>query len=188
MTWTAVIPLKGRGERKTRLAARLDAEQRRQLSLRLFERVAEVLRRSPPISDIALLSDVVPEGWKDSLRRDGGRGLNVELTSLVADLGPRPLLVIHADLPLLSTEDIAVLLAKAAGGCAIAPDRGGTGTNAIALCDPSGFEFAFGPGSFARHLAAAQGRAHVVTRPGLGLDIDTPDDFDAAIALGFSPQ
>lgn len=188
MTWMAVIPLRGRGERKTRLAARFDAEQRRQLSQKMFGHVAAVLRDNPVISDVALLSDVRPEKWESPFIRDEGRGLNVELSSLAEAFGPRPLLVIHADLPLVSPDDIAVLLEEAGGGCAIAPDRVGTGTNAVALHDPSGFAFAFGPDSFARHLAAAQGQARVVARPGLGLDIDTPDDLDAAIALGFSPR
>lgn len=97
------------------------------------------------------------------------------------------MLVIHGDLPFVSVEDIAVILAEAGGGCAIAPDRQGSGTNAIALSDPTGFGFAFGPDSFARHLTAAKGQARVVARPGLGFDIDTPDDLDAAIAIGFTP-
>ena len=32
-------------------------------------------------------------------------------------------------------------------GCAIAPDRHGTGTNALALGEPLGFDFSFGPNS-----------------------------------------
>jgi 2-phospho-L-lactate guanylyltransferase len=186
MTWTAVILLKGRGERKTRLAGRLNEEQRRALSHRMFDHVAGILLSHPDVSEVALLSDVRPHGWTRRFIPDEGRGLNAECEALARLLGPRPMLFIHADLPLLSAEDVAVLLAEAAGGCAIAPDRQASGTNAIALHDPVGFPFAFGPNSFARHLATTEGRAHVVKRLGLGLDIDTPDDLDAAIALGFS--
>jgi 2-phospho-L-lactate guanylyltransferase len=184
MTWTALIPLKGSGERKTRLAGRLDEGQRRTLSQKLFSHVASVLNSSAPVSEVMLLSDVRPDNWNGPLIFDEGRGLNIELQAFVRTLGPRPLLIIHADLPLVSAKDIAILLAEAESGCAIAPDRHGNGTNAIALRDAVGFEFSFGPDSFALHRAALQGRVHVVSRLGLGLDIDTPDDLDAAIALG----
>ena len=184
MTWTALIPLKGSGERKTRLAGRLDETQRRALSHELFSHAASVLNSSAEVSEVMVLSDVRPENWDGPLILDEGRGLNSELRSFVRTLGPRRLLVIHADLPLLSTEDIAILLAKAERGCAIAPDRHGSGTNAIALCNAVGFGFSFGQDSFARHREAVQGHLHVVSRPGFGLDIDTPGDLDAAIALG----
>lgn len=179
------MPLRGQGERKTRLAGRLSGEQRRRLSHQLFEHVVEVLRASPAVAELALLSDVRPDDWQEPFFSDAGRGLNAELDALAEAMAPRSLLVIHADLPLLTVEDIGVLLAAAESGCAIAPDRAGSGTNAMALRDPTGFQFGFGQDSFARHLQRAAGGARVVARSGLGLDIDTPEDLDAAIALGF---
>jgi 2-phospho-L-lactate guanylyltransferase len=94
-------------------------------------------------------------------------------------------LVIHADLPLLSVDDIAALLTGDGASSAIAPDRHGSGTNALALVEPRGFDFAFGPNSFTRHCVAARG-ARIVTRLGLGLDIDTAADLDAANSAGFT--
>ena len=188
MTWLAVIPLKGTGERKTRLAGRLDKERRRLLSRQMFDHVAAVLGESVAISEIALLSDLHPPEWQERFFPDEGRGLNAELASLASSIGPRPLLVIHADLPLLTKEDISLLLAEGDEGCAIAPDRKGSGTNALAFRDPSSFEFLFGPESCGRHLAASGGRMRVIRRLGLGLDVDTPEDLDAAMALGFSPH
>ena len=187
MKWTAVIPLKGRGERKTRLVGRLSPEDRKSLSRKLFCHVAGVVGASESISTVMLLSDQHPEDWTGDFTLDQGRGLNVELKAITRLLGPHPMLVIHADLPFVSQEDIELLLEAGGHGCAIASDRHGEGTNALALLDPSGFEFSFGTGSFARHRAEAGQGAGVVTRLGLGLDIDTPDDLDAAIALGFAP-
>lgn len=185
MSWQAIVPLKGHGERKTRLAGRLSADERHRLGQRLFDHVMGVLRSHDAISHITLLSDLCPGGWQELFFPDQGRGLNVELSSFVETMRPGPLLVIHADLPLLLRQDVTLLLAQAEQGCAIAPDLHGSGTNAIALHDPSDFMFAFGPDSFARHRAAAED-ARIVVRRGLGLDIDTPDDLDSAIALGFS--
>jgi 2-phospho-L-lactate guanylyltransferase len=187
VNWTAVIPLKGRGERKTRLGGRLSPQERKSLSHKLFTHVAAILSESECITTVMLLSDERPDDWTGDFALDQGRGLNAELKAIARSLAPQPMLVIHADLPFLTVQDIAFLLEAGGHGCAIAPDRHGEGTNALALVDPSGFEFSFGPASFTRHRAEARQGADVVTRLGLGLDIDTPDDLDSAIALGFAP-
>jgi 2-phospho-L-lactate/phosphoenolpyruvate guanylyltransferase len=184
--WTAVIPFKGSAERKTRLGNRLGMKERQGLSQELFEHVVSVLRRAPTLREVALLSDIRPNQWEGPFILDEGRGLNAELNALVDLRRPARLLVIHADLPLVSVEDIAALIMGEAAACAIAPDRHGTGTNALALVEPMGFDFAFGPNSFARHCAAAKGKARVVTRLGLELDIDTAADLDAAVSAGFT--
>jgi len=181
----AVIPFKGSAERKTRLGSRLGMEERQRLSQELFEHVVSVLRQVPTLRDVALLSDLRPNRWRGPFLQDEGRGLNAELNAIVESHRPTRLLVIHADLALVSGDDIAALVAGDGAACAIAPDRHGTGTNALALVEPLGFRFAFGLDSFSRHCAAAKGKARVVTRLGLGLDIDTEDDLDAAISAGF---
>jgi 2-phospho-L-lactate guanylyltransferase len=160
-------------------------EERQGLSQQLFEHVVSVLRQASTLREVALLSDVRPNRWQGPFIRDEGRGLNAELNALVDSQRPTRLLVVHADLPLVSVDDIAALIMGDGAACAIAPDRHGTGTNALALIEPLGFDFAFGPNSFTRHCAAAKGKARVVTRPGLGLDIDTAADLDAAISAGF---
>jgi 2-phospho-L-lactate guanylyltransferase len=185
VSWTAVIPFKGSGERKTRLGSRLGIEERLGLSQELFEHVVSVLRQAPMLREVALLSDMRPNKWQGPFILDEGRGLNAELSALVELRRPTRLLVIHADLPMVSAEDIAALITDDAAACTIAPDRHGTGTNALALIEPRGFDFAFGANSFMRHYDAAKGNARVVTRLGLGLDIDTAADLDAAISAGF---
>ena len=47
----------------------------------------------------------------------------------------------------------------------IVADRHGTGTNALVLSPPDAIEPAFGPGSFARHVAAAEAAAACRTAP-----------------------
>jgi 2-phospho-L-lactate/phosphoenolpyruvate guanylyltransferase len=161
-------------------------EERQRLSQELFEHVVRVLQQAPTLREVALLSDMRLNRWQGPFIRDEGRGLNAELNALVESQRPTRLLVIHADLPLVSADDIAALIMGDGVACTIAPDRHGTGTNALALVEPSGFDFAFGPNSFTRHCAAAEGKARVVTRLGLGLDIDTAADLDAAISTGFT--
>jgi 2-phospho-L-lactate guanylyltransferase len=185
MSWTAVIPFKGTGEPKTRLAGALGLAERRRLSARLFARVADALARVSQVAEIAVLSDLRPEGWSGRLIADEGRGLNGELTAAATALGSVPLVVIHADLPLVQPADIEALIAAADLGCAIAPDRLSSGTNALALRVATGVSFAFGEDSFALHRKAAGDAARIVHRLGLALDIDTPDDLAAAVAAGF---
>jgi 2-phospho-L-lactate guanylyltransferase len=184
MSWTALVPMKRAAGRKSRLAASLSSEARLRLADAMLRHALEVLGQSQQISRIAVLSEARPQGWAGTWLADGGRGLNPELDAAARELGPKKLLVILPDLPAVSAEDIAALIAAAAGGVAIAPDRHGGGTNAMALADASNFPFAFGQGSFARHRALAGPTARIVERPGLGLDIDTPDDLAFALALG----
>lgn len=182
--WNAIVPFKTAGQRKTRLAPALSPPERDRLAQALFDRVVGVLDASPAVGRISVLSEARPEtrpGQTDvDWLPDRGLGLNAELQALgIAE----PRLIIHADLPLVTPDDVETLLAAAHGGGAIAPDRHGTGVNALALDSGVTMEFGFGPGSFAHHRK--QGRLMVVARQGLALDIDTPEDLAEAVRLGF---
>ncbi len=182
MTWTAVTPMKPPGQRKSRLAGRLSVAERDALADCLALHVAQCLAAEPRISQILLLSAARNDAWPHQWRHDQGRGLNAELDALRA-VTRSGFLVIHSDLPLLAPDDVAAML-DAAGSdrVAIAPDRRGRGTNAVALGPEIAFGFAFGDGSFARHRQNAGGVARIVERSGLALDLDVPEDLDMAIA------
>ncbi len=95
--------------------------------------------------------------------------------------GATAALILPADLPLLSP-DVVVDFVDEAGDAAVAlaPDRSGTGTNALLLRPPRALAPLFGPASFARHRAAARARGLAVTTvhlPALAFDLDTPDDL-----------
>lgn len=184
-TWTAIVPLKPPGQRKTRLFAYLSPQERELLAEFLFAHVVSQLRAVPAISDIALLS-TARAGWAGLWVQDEGRGLNEELRAARSRLKAEHVLVLHGDLPLLAPADVEALLDAAQGGCALAPDRHASGTNAIALGGMVDFAFAFGPDSLAAHQRAAENRAKLVRRIGLELDIDTPDDLQVARAAGFT--
>ncbi len=90
--------------------------------------------------------------------------------------------MLHADLPLISGGDIAALAdALESAEIVLVPSPDG-GTNAIGATGD--FSFRFGPGSFARHVAAAAGKSFaVLTRPGLMIELDTAGDLAAAARL-----
>ena len=183
MSWTAIVPIKPPGDRKSRLAELLSQHERVRLSDALLWHVLDVLGHVPAIAKIVIVSAVPPAGWTGAWSLDAGRGLNAELQAASALIGSN-VLVIHADLPALAVDDVEALIASAGNGVAIAPDRHQSGTNALAVADVANFSFSFGVGSFARHRVIAGERGAIVCRDGLALDIDFPDDFALALERG----
>lgn len=180
-----MVSLKAKRARKGRLAPRLDPEGRIGFSELMAAHVLACLAACSEIDRVLLLSPEPPAWPEITWRRDERRGLNGELKALRDRERDTDLLVIHADLPLLSLQDVDALLAAAVSpGLAIASDRHQTGTNALAMRAGRTIDFAFGPDSLARHLAQAP-QAAMVRRPGLMLDVDTPEDLDIALAAGF---
>ena len=110
--------------------------------------------------------------------RAGRPGLTNAVTEAVdrlAAAGVERAVVAHADLALART------LRPAVGpGLTIVPDRQRDGSNVVCVPAAAGFRFAYGPGSFGRHVAEA-GRlglaVTVVTDDDLSTDIDHPEDL-----------
>ncbi len=184
--WTALVPIKEGTDGKSRLASLLSVEKRAALLERMARHVVAQLQACPEIAHIAILSASSPQWWSGDLVVDQGRGLNRELTAWRETRRIEPTLIIHADLPLLASEDMSCLLSAAReGGAALATDRAGTGSNALALCDGRDIDFRFGPDSRRLHYEQWPDMP-VLTRVGLAADVDTPDDLDFARALGFN--
>jgi 2-phospho-L-lactate guanylyltransferase len=107
-----------------------------------------------------------------------------------ASLGARRIVVAHADLPLATGLDHVV----GESGAVIVPDRRADGTNVIALPASCGFRFAYGPGSFDRHLTEARRlglEVAVLDDEILGWDVDVPADLDlpggTSLRAGIAP-
>lgn len=185
MNWTAVIPIRFGAPRKSRLAALLTPSQREALADQLFGHVERTVRGHHNIQTTLILSPVRPVHIGDGWWPDRGSGLNAELTALREKLPEQNLLVIHADLPFLSSTDLSALIVSAEQhGIALAPDRVGEGTNAVAITAGSSLRFGFGVQSLARHRASNRHMGLVKTA-GLAHDIDTPADLALATASGF---
>ncbi|BBF71569.1 MAG: 2-phospho-L-lactate guanylyltransferase [Sphingobium sp.] len=175
--WAALVPLKQGVESKSRLRDALEPAERMALASAMAARVMTCLSKADAINSLYLLAPTVVPEWPSHWLPDSGRGLNPELEGARAQLGNRPLLVIHADLPHLTVEDVQALLAAADEcGCAFAPDRHGRGTNAVAIRDANPFRFAFGQDSLMSHRQQRPAAA-IVERAALGFDIDTPADL-----------
>jgi 2-phospho-L-lactate guanylyltransferase len=104
--------------------------------------------------------------------------------------GARTFLTIPGDVPCVTAGEIAALLAAAAAGepaVVLVPSLSGFGTNAVLLAPPDAMPLKFGEPSFDNHVLAARQRGlrpAVLRLPGLGLDVDAPEDLDALLARG----
>ena len=197
MSIRIIVPHRGLAAAKTRLATSLSPDERMFLASQLLQRVLKVAREVA--DDVVVISpsrplreSVEPSGARLVVQR--GMGLNEGLEQARFDAladGIGTLVVLHGDLPNLQAPDVEVLLAAlpsdTSPGVAIAPDRAGTGTNALVLRPPGVIAFRFGAGSFARHVAEVE-RAGVplvaVNRSGLAFDLDTPADLARWLELG----
>lgn len=192
-----IIPHRGLEQAKTRLATSLSPEERIFLASQLLQRVlrvaCEVSDDVVVISPARSLREIVePSGARLSVQR--GMGLNEGLEQARFDAladGIGTLTILHGDLPNLTPEDVEVLSGSlpddGAPGVAIAPDRAGTGTNALVLRPPGVINFQFGTGSFAKHLAEVEAAGVplvAVNRAGLAFDLDTPADLARWLELG----
>lgn len=125
-----------------------------------------------------------------------GGGLNAALAWAIEVFAASPaVLILLPDTPLVSPLELQELASGAdtpglarQGESAVqgsqawvmaAPDRAGRGTNALFLRPPRCMQLAFGPGSLARHRAAARDSGAIFSvhhLPGIALDLDTADD------------
>ena len=193
-TCWAIIPIKPANDGKSRLSGVLGPDERKALSDAMLAHVIETARGARLITRIALVGSTRPGLAGDILPLDDpGRGHNPAVQSAFATVGskaPGRILVIAADLPAVTPQELDLLAAAAQDTVAIAPDRHETGTNAISLPYPAAadFMFAFGEDSFAKHKAEADRlglKTETIFSHGLERDIDEPADLpDAVAALG----
>lgn len=180
----AIIPVKSFAMGKQRLSSFLDPISRSRLGRALTDHVASTVVAAGLIPLVVTADREVAE-WSTmsgfpSLA-DPGRGLSAAAETGVdwAQHAASTWIVLHSDLPLLDESDLAALsLHLADSGEVIAPSTDG-GTSAIGSSKP--IVFSFGASSFHRHLAVLRDPG-VVVRPGFLLDIDSPNDLEAALS------
>jgi 2-phospho-L-lactate guanylyltransferase len=193
--WT-VVPMRGLVAGKSRLAPVLDAAERAALNRELLARTLAIVskwcgapQRCIVVSPCSRALALAREAGATTIR-EGARavGLNraVRLGVVRAAVqGATHVLILPGDLPHVGADALSALV-NAAGSdrrIVLAPDKSGTGTNALLIAVGTGFEFAFGPASFAAHQAAAKRAGltmSIVRRADLEFDLDTPEDLAAS--------
>jgi 2-phospho-L-lactate guanylyltransferase len=182
----ALIAIKERERCKSRLKESMDDPARVALVRSMLAAVLAAAASAQTVHQTIVVSperDLIPAAIP--VFADTGESLNIALAQahrMLLDFGCHEVVVLPADLPLITAAEIDSLVrAGRDGGFSIAPDAVGTGTNALCLVSAQPFAFQFGPDSRHLHLQEAQrsGLTPLVVRlPGLAFDVDSPTDLE----------
>jgi 2-phospho-L-lactate/phosphoenolpyruvate guanylyltransferase len=194
MSVHAVIPFRS-AQGKTRLAAALTEAQRGELVRAMAMHVIETVSATPGIDRVHLLTnEAALDPHSCAHLADRGAELNAAVAHAAREvraLGAERLLIVHADLPFVTEEEIrALVLASADDALVAAPDLAESGTNALGFSLSREIATRFGAGSLAAHRLAAQEAGlsfRLVRSAGLANDIDEPAQLEALLARGGAP-
>jgi 2-phospho-L-lactate/phosphoenolpyruvate guanylyltransferase len=192
----AAVPAKDLAQAKQRLVGVLSPAARTELARAMLRDVLRALAASP----LDAVWVVTRDPGMEAVARAAGMGVLPETenrghTAAVAlaqqeatRVGARCFVTVPGDVPCLTADEMTTLLAAAADATAVfTPSRSGLGTNGVALIPPGAMTLTFGEPSFENHLATAR-RHHLTPRvvplPGLGLDVDGPEDLRALLRRG----
>jgi len=191
MTIWAIVPVKPFNLGKSRLAGTISEDDRINLNTKLLVHTLTTLAEISEISQVLVVSrdsnvlSISRDLGAKTVLENGSPLLNTALTraTVFAQLHAiYGVLILPADLPLLSKNDILSLIEAASNPpvVVISPDRRKEGTNAL-LISPAGIiEYDFGPNSFDRHCCNAKlagARLEIVNLPSLAFDLDIPEDL-----------
>jgi 2-phospho-L-lactate/phosphoenolpyruvate guanylyltransferase len=177
-----VLPIRSFLLGKARLASTLRDDERAALGRRLADVVADA---AAPFPTVVVTSAPEVRAWADArgyeVLADPG-SLDAAATLGVehfAGAGLPRVLVVHADLararslaPLATDGERPVV--------ALVPCHRDDGSNVVSVPSDAQFRFAYGPGSFARHVTEARRLGldvRVVRDPELAFDVDVPEDL-----------
>lgn len=178
----ALLPVKAFGAAKRRLSRVLDPAERVELSRSMATTVVAATAGMPTF---VVCDDDEVARWARGAGAEviwrPGRGLNGAVNDGVHQLatwGFDRIVVSHADLP--HARDLRWVADF--DGVTLVPDRHDDGTNVACVPAGTSFRFAYGRGSFPRHLAEAHRRGLAVRierDQRLGWDVDVPSDLSA---------
>jgi len=192
MTLWAIVPVKPLRWGKSRLAGVLSQEERRDLNSHLLIHTLETLNAIPEIEHVLVISrdpaalSLARSHGARTVQENGAPELNIALaraTIVAKNYSTSGVLIMPADLPLITPEDVRAILdlAKDPPVVVLVPDRHRSGTNALLVCPVGLIEYDFGPGSFQRHCERANqvgARLEICELPSIALDMDLPEDLE----------
>lgn len=181
------VPIKPFGLAKARLAEAFSDRQRSDLGRATAAHTIRVISKVTGAAWVVTADEMVADWATDAganvvLEHSPGKGLDAAAQRVVEVAGDGRWMIVHADLPLLTEQDIETAWGEIPdGGFLLAPSHDG-GTSAFGGDVP--FErFAYGAGSFHRHLAVTRrSPVRVFTRLGFLQDLDSPSDYRAAVS------
>lgn len=192
MALWAIVPVKPLRRGKSRLAGVLSEDERALLNYSLLGNTLRTLSSVPEVSQILVVSSdpaalsLAREYGARTVQEEGhpDLGLAMRRAMTVAEMyQAQDVLILPADLPLLSRLDIQKILELAVKPpvVVIAPDRKSKGTNALYMNPVGVIDYFHGDDSYHNHIqdAIKKGvRTEVCPLTSLGLDLDRPEDLN----------
>jgi 2-phospho-L-lactate/phosphoenolpyruvate guanylyltransferase len=203
MNWVVVIPAKTLATAKSRLAGVAGA-RRPELALAMLVDTVTAAAATPGVRSVLVVTDddliaaavsavgavVTPDEPRAGLNAAFEHGIAVA-HSTRPDAG---VALLTGDLPALRAAELSGVLRRAwtstSPGVLAVADREGDGTTLLAARTPAQLRPAYGPGSFARHLAVGAVGAPSATADnhddlaGLRCDVDDAVGLRAAVDIG----
>jgi 2-phospho-L-lactate guanylyltransferase len=184
------VPVKDLVNAKQRLVPALDPERRRQLARAMLRDVLRTLAAARAgavwiVTRDAEVAAIAAETGAEVIGEADNRGHTAAVAHAQAEAsrrGVRVFATVPGDVPCLAPDEVTQLVSAIgeAPSVVFVPSRSGVGTNGVALAPPAAMPLTFGEPSFPNHLAEARRRgipSRVLPLPGLGLDVDAPDDL-----------
>ena len=195
----ALIPVRDFRTGNSRLAQTLDENTRNLLGRWMLERVLKAIGNAERIDEIAVLSDSAEVltlageyGAVGLLQESGGLNNDLEIgRSWARERNACSLLIVHGDLPFLTSEEVNAFLEErelsenSGRDIRIARSKDG-GTTALFTQPIDAIPFLFGEQSFEKHRTAARERgceAQSCNSFGFAHDIDSPEDLEFLLSL-----
>ncbi len=198
MKVSLVIPIKQLENAKQRLGGLLSAEHRSLLFRAMVEDVLEAATTCDRIDDVivvtsdAIVADLVTAYGATVRPEPAQPGLISAVTDAANYLAEQQvdvMVFLPGDVPLVTVEELEVVLdgIGVSGGqeFLIVPATDLGGSNCVVCSPPNCISFGFGEDSFRRHLKLARDKniePKVARLPGIGLDVDTPEDLQLLVA------
>ena len=188
------VPVKDLTHAKQRLTRVLTPDERGELARAMLRDVLRALAgahvdRVWVVTRDAAAAAIARELGAEPLPEAENRGHTAAVALAQAEAtrrGARGFLTVPGDVPCVTADELGQIIEGVREGAPVfVPSRSGLGTNGVALAPPDAMPLTFGEPSFARHLAAARQRGlapRVLSLPGLGLDVDAPEDLSALLA------
>ncbi len=190
-----LIPFKSLATAKQRLAAALDQQQRSQLAEAMLRDVMTAAAGVAGQVDVAVVSsDARAEAMAkefeflviEDMRNESETAAIEMATAWSEERAYDTTIVVPADIPLIASDELhQVLDAAPTEGAVFVPAYDRRGSNCILRRPASLIPLRFGNDSFLPHCEAMKktGKELVVLEmPGIGLDIDNPDELEMLVA------
>jgi 2-phospho-L-lactate guanylyltransferase len=203
MKIAALIPMKGFGNAKQRLAPLLGGAARAILAETMFRDVLRQVRIARGLCGVFVVTGddkvaaTVAAAGAEVIRETAENGETGAVDFARQELkraGWEAVLILPGDLPLLRAVDIEQIMAQIPPGATapfalLVPSHDQLGTNALILAPPDVIGLRFGFDSFTFHMTQVTARGLPIRyfkNDNFALDIDEPRDLDRFLAYGLT--